>query len=234
VMSSVAARFFTPQIGGAGATPIAPGAFRIDHDEHYNQTTHFQYQLPFKNSPWIGFNWRYDSGLVAGATPCYGINSFNDCPGSFTNAGGVPSVSMIAANVGFVPLSADQEFEAGFTCNGMRATPPSPSNPAGVPLSSNGVIGVCPAAQFESPLVKVPGPNKEDDDLNPPRIQQRNLFDLAVGDDNLFHGDRRRWSAQFSVINLANDYGLYNFLSTFSGTHYVTPRTFAGQIGFHF
>jgi hypothetical protein len=34
VMSSVAARFFTPQIGGAGATPSAPGAFRIDHNEH--------------------------------------------------------------------------------------------------------------------------------------------------------------------------------------------------------
>ncbi len=234
VASSVAARFFTPQIGGAGATPSAAGAFRIDHDEHYNQTTHLQYQLPFEKAAWIGFNWRYDSGLVAGATPCYGINAYNDCPGSFTNISGMPSVSLIAANVGFVPLSADQEFEAGFTCNGVRATPPSPANPSGTPLSSNGVVGVCPAAQFGSPLVKVPAPNKEDDDLNPPRIQQRNLFDLAVGDDNLFHGDHRRWSAQFTVINLANDYGLYNFLSTFSGTHYVTPRTLTGEIGFHF
>jgi hypothetical protein len=35
VMSSVAARFFTPQIGGVGAVPPSPGsssAFRIDHD----------------------------------------------------------------------------------------------------------------------------------------------------------------------------------------------------------
>jgi hypothetical protein len=39
VMSSVAARFFLPQISGAGANPAAPtGAFRIDHDEHFNQT----------------------------------------------------------------------------------------------------------------------------------------------------------------------------------------------------
>ncbi len=234
VMSSVAARFFTPQIGGAGSTPSAPGAFRIDHDEHYNQTTHFQYQLPFKNSPWIGFNWRYDSGLVAGATPCYGISAFNDCPGSFSDANGVPNVSMVAANIFNIPMSADQEFEAGFTCNGVRATPPSPSNPAGIPLSYNGVVGVCPAALFGSPLVKVPAPNKEDDDLNPPRIQQRNLFDMAVGEENLFHGDRYRWSAEFTVINLANNYVLYNFLSTFSGTHYVTPRTLTGEIGFHF
>ena len=49
VFSSVAARFFTPQIGGAGAVPAgtvgnAFTAFRIDHDEKFNQTTHFQYQ----------------------------------------------------------------------------------------------------------------------------------------------------------------------------------------------
>jgi hypothetical protein len=27
---------------------------------------------------------------------------------------------------------------------------------------------------------------------------------------------------------------LYNFLSTFSGTHYVTPRAVSAQVGFHF
>ncbi len=39
VFSSVAARFFQPQIGGAGATvSTAAGLpFRIDHDEHFNQ-----------------------------------------------------------------------------------------------------------------------------------------------------------------------------------------------------
>ena len=72
VMSSVAARFFPPQSAGAGATVGAPGLpFRIDHDEKFNQTTHLQYQVPGRLAPWIGFNWRYDSGLVAGATPCY-------------------------------------------------------------------------------------------------------------------------------------------------------------------
>jgi hypothetical protein len=70
VFSSVAARFFTPHIGGAGAVPAgtlgeAFTAFRIDHDERFNQTTHVQYQ-PWKAGPWVGFNWRYDSGLVAG------------------------------------------------------------------------------------------------------------------------------------------------------------------------
>lgn len=235
VMSSVAARFFTPQISGAGANPSAPaGAFRIDHDEHFNETTHMQYQ-PSQRWPWLGFNWRYDSGLVAGATPCFGIEASNTCPGSLPTFNGESDVvSLVASNVGSVPLSADQEFEAGFTCDGIGATPPSKANPTGTPISSGGVVGVCPAAGFTSNLIKVPGPNAEQDDKNPPRIQPRSLFDLAIGDDNLFHGDRYKWSVRLTVINLANNYALYNFLSTFSGTHYVTPRTVTGEIGFHF
>jgi hypothetical protein len=82
----------------------------------------------------------------------------------------------------------------------------------------------------------MPAPNKETDDHNPPRIQQRNLFDIALGDDDIFRSrsDRYKWSARLTVINIANNYVLYNFLSTFSGTHYVTPRTLTGEIGFHF
>ena len=93
VMSSVAARFFTPQLAGAGATPSAPlGVFRIDHDEAFNQTTHLQYQTPWKRGPWIGFNWRYDSGLVAGQVPCYGIGDANDCPQSIVP---VPALTLL-------------------------------------------------------------------------------------------------------------------------------------------
>ena len=223
VFSSVAARFFTPQIGGAGATPVAVGPFRIDHDEHFNETTHFQYQ-PWKLGPWFGFNWRYDSGLVAGATPCFGVNTGNDCPGSIP-ALGVPGggyISTIASNVGGVPLSADQEAEAGFSCAGQRATPT-------VPLPYN-----CPAAQFSSNLIRVPAPNAENDDLHPPRIASRNLFDASIGDDNLFKGDHYKWSLTLTAINIANNLALYNFLSTFSGTHYVTPRALTAQLGFHF
>jgi hypothetical protein len=223
VFSSVAARFFQPQIGGAGAT-VATAAglpFRIDHDEKFNQTTHLQYQ-PWKRGPWVGFNWRYDSGLVAGATPCFGPNPpYNDCPGSIV-LGGVNDISMGAANVGEIPLSADQESEAGFTCMGVRATPTSP-----LPFN-------CPASAFGSSLIKVPAPGAENDDHNPPRIASRNLFDMSVGHDDLFHGDKYKVSARLTVINLANNFALYNFLSTFSGTHYVTPRSLTAEIGFHF
>ncbi len=80
----------------------------------------------------------------------------------------------------------------------------------------------------------MPGINAEQDDKNPPRIASRNLFDLSVGDDNLFKGDRYKWSLTLTAINVANNYALYNFLSTFSGTHYVTPRALTAQLGFHF
>jgi hypothetical protein len=66
VLSHVEARFFEPQESGVGAAPFCPAStgcevFRIDHDEAFNQTTHVQYQ-PFRRGPWLGFNWRYDSG----------------------------------------------------------------------------------------------------------------------------------------------------------------------------
>jgi len=220
VFSSVAARFFQPQIGGAGAT-VATSAglpFRIDHDEKFNQTTHLQYQ-PWKRGPWLGFNWRYDSGLVAGNAPCYGVGASNDCPQS-TALNGQPAV--LLQDVFGNPLSADQEFQAGFTCNGARATRITP------------LPSTCLASQFGSSLIKVPAPNSENDDHNPPRIAHRSLFDLSVGHDNLFHGDKYKWSAQLTVINLANNFALYNFLSTFSGTHYVTPRALTAELGFHF
>jgi hypothetical protein len=220
VFSSVAARFFQPQIGGAGATVsnAAGLPFRIDHDEKFNQTTHFQYQ-PWKRGPWTGFNWRYDSGLVAGNAPCYGLGPANDCPQSAP--AGPPAVFL--QDVFGNPLSGDQESQAGFTCNGVRATPTAPlASPCGAPLGSS--------------LIQVPANGAENDDHDPPRIASRNLFDVSVGHDNLFHfrGDKYKVSAQLTVINLTNKYALYNFLSTFSGTHYVSPRAITAQLGFHF
>jgi hypothetical protein len=224
VMSSVAARFFPPQEGGAGATVGQTGyPFRIDHDEKFNETTHFQYQLPWKHMPWYSFNWRYDSGLVAGNAPCYGTTDPNSpCLLSSTTLNGQPAIMMV--NAFGAPLTADQEFEAGFACNGQRATP------------FGALPSVCPATEFGSSLISIPAPNTGDNDSNPQRIDPRSLFDMALGEDNLFHshGDRYRWGAQVTAINVTDKYALYNFLSTFSGTHYVTPRAITGQITFSY
>jgi carboxypeptidase family protein/TonB-dependent receptor-like protein len=213
VMSHVAARFFEPQVSGIGAAPSGSAVFRIDHDENFNQTTHIQYQ-PWKRGPWIGFNWRYDSGLVAGPVPCAGGNCAN-------GPNGTDSVVDVSG------LSPDQQFQAGLYCGSVHATPTTP-------ISSGLGANLCPAAQYGSPLLSIPAAGTEDDDHNPPRIAPRNLFDASIGDDNLFHKDRYLWSLRFTVINLTNKVALYNFLSTFSGTHYVSPRTETAELGFHF
>jgi outer membrane receptor protein involved in Fe transport len=94
--------------------------------------------------------------------------------------------------------------------------------------------GLCPAAQYGSKYLSIPAAGTENDDHNPPRIASRNLFDVAIGQDNLFHGDKYKWSARITVVNLLDKEALYNFISTFSGTHYVSPRTLTATIGFHF
>ncbi len=195
VMSGVAARYFPPQVGGLGVTVGQSGSvFRIDHDEKFNQTTHLQYQ-PWQRGPWFGFNWRYDSGLVAGSVP------------DFATA---------------LALDGDQQAAIGLFCGSQFATLTSPLTacPAGTPHGAT--------------RVSIPADGTENDDKNPPRIAPRHLFDIAAGDDNLFHADRYKWSLRFTVINLTNKEALYNFLSTFSGTHFVSPRSYTAELGFHF
>ncbi len=210
VMSHVSARFFQPQVSGIGATPEGSEVFRIDHDEAFNATTHLQYQVG-KRGPWIGFNWRYDSGLVAGPAPCAGGNCAN-------GPNGTDSIVDVSG------ITPDQQFEAGLFCGSVRATPTTP-------ISAS---QLCPASMYGSTLLQIPAAGTENDDHNPPRIASRNLFDVAIGHDNLFHGDRYKWSAKLQIVNLTNTEALYNFLSTFSGTHYVTPRAVTGTVGFHF
>ena len=82
--------------------------------------------------------------------------------------------------------------------------------------------------------MKIPAAGTENDDHNPPRIASRNLFDVAIGHDNIFHNERYKWSARLTAVNLTNKEALYNFLSTFSGTHFVTPRSYSAELGFHF
>ena len=145
-------------------------------------------------------NWRYDSGLVAGA---------------------VPFAADPTTPVDLSILSADQQMQAGLHCGNLFPT-------LYAPLTS------CAASQFGSTRVSIPAPGTENDDRNPPRIAPRHLFDLALGDDNLFAADKYKWSLTLTAINFTNKVALYNFLSTFSGTHFLTPRTYTAELALHF
>ncbi len=200
VIGHVTARFFGPQVGGLGTNLGAGGApFRIDHDQVFNQTTHLQYQ-PWKNGPWFGLNWRYDSGLVAGAVP-FAVDNVTP--------------------VDLTMLTADQQMQAGLFCGNVFPTVTAP-------------LTTCAPSQYGSTHITLPAPGTQNPDSNPARIAPRHLFDVSVGDDDLFRGERYKWSLRLTVINLTNVTALYNFLSTFSGTHFVTPRTETVELGFHF
>lgn len=190
-------RYFPPESGGLFFNSDLPaGVFRIDHDQAFQQTTQVQYQFEHwkKLSPYVGFTWRYDSGLVSGAVPDYDTA------------------------LGF---SADQQAQIGLFCGSTFATPTQ-------------AITSCADSNRGALRVKIPADGTANDDTNPPRIAPRHLFDFSAGTDNLFRGERTKVTLRFTVLNLTNKVALYNFQSTFSGTHFVPPRSFQGQVGVTF
>ena len=80
-----------------------------------------------------------------------------------------------------------------------------------------------------------PFPSEEDNDHNPNRVNPRTLVNMGLGTDNLLHKEGpRRITASVAIDNIGNVVALYNFLSTFSGTHFVQPRTVIAKVGFVF
>ena len=78
VMSSVAARFFPPQVAGAGATVgqqrAIPSASITTRSSTRPRTCSTRFRRQLVNGLWSGFNWRYDSAssparLLAMASP---------------------------------------------------------------------------------------------------------------------------------------------------------------------
>jgi carboxypeptidase family protein len=118
-------------------------------------------------------------------------------------------------------LTPDQQAQIGLFCGGVMATPK-----AG--------LTECTDPNRGALRLRIPADGTAQDDHNPPRITPRHLFDLTVGTDNLLRTDHTRLTLRLMGINLTNKNALYNFLSTFSGTHFVTPRSFQFQLGVTF
>jgi hypothetical protein len=132
---------------------------------------------------------------------------------------------LVASSIGDVldllTLTPAQQAAAGVACGGVVATP------------SAGIMTCAPGSITSSRLV-VPAAGTGDPLNNPARVAPRHLFDLGIGADNLLRTDKAKLRVRFSVVNLTNTEALYNFLSTFSGTHFVTPRAYQVQLGVTF
>lgn len=209
VLGHTRARFFSPEVGGIlfndNSITTNSEPFRIDHDQAFQQSTNLQYQ-PKKTAPWFGLTWRYESGAVAGNAPFSTSTDPND-------------------PVDLTYLTPDQQAQALLTCGNVQATIANP-------------LQSCKGSQLSSPLLRLPAPGTEDRDHNPPRVASRTLFDMALGWDDVLHrfrpSERVKTNVSITAVNVTNKYALYNFLSTFSGTHFVSPRTVSAQVTFNF
>jgi hypothetical protein len=128
------------------------------------------------------------------------------------------AVTDYATALGF---TADEQQQIGLFCGSTFATLANP-------------MTVCNSGNRGALRVRIPADGAENDDTNPPRIAPRHLFDLSAGTDNLLHTDRTKVTLRFSILNITNKNALYNFESTFSGTHFVTPRALQIQTGITF
>jgi hypothetical protein len=136
-------------------------------------------------------------------------------------AGAVPFAANTTTPVDLSGLTFDQQAQAGITCNGVKAT-----------LSAG--FSSCAPSQYSSTLVSIPAPGTENADKNPSRIAPRNLFDVSFGQENIFRKERYKVDLDLTAINVANKTALFNFLSTFSGTHFVTPRAMTARLTLNF
>jgi hypothetical protein len=118
-------------------------------------------------------------------------------------------------------LTPAEQAAIGFFCGSEVATP---------------TIGIASCnSDFGATRLRIPAEGTVDDDLNPARIAPRHIFDLGIGTDNLLmRSEPSHIKLRFTISNLTNKIALYNFHSTFSGTHFVAPRTYSGAIGFVF
>ena len=121
-------------------------------------------------------------------------------------------------------LSNAQQTSIGLSCGSLVAT------------FENGLgTDVCAGKVVKSTLLTLPQAGQENDDHNPDRVKPRSIFNLGIGSDNLFHWENRtRITASVTIDNLTNKVALYNFLSTFSGTHFLQPRTVVAHMGLVF
>jgi len=118
-------------------------------------------------------------------------------------------------------LTGDEQAAAGVMCGNVAAT-------IGNPITS------CAPSALSATRLVVPAAGTGDPLTNPARVTPRNVFDLGFGVDNILHADKVKLQLRFSVINLTNRDALYNFLSSFSGTHFLTPRAYQVSVGVNF
>jgi Carboxypeptidase regulatory-like domain len=118
-------------------------------------------------------------------------------------------------------LTGDEQQQIGLYCGGVFATDRNPLRSCGSSSFGATRIHIAPGGTYNA-------------DTNPSRIAPRNLLDVALGSEKIWKKEPYALGAKVTVVNLTDKVALYNFLSSFSGTHFVTPRSIQGEIVIRF
>jgi hypothetical protein len=138
---------------------------------------------------------------------------------SYRYDGGLVAVAVPNISKAF-QLTGDEQQQMGLHCGGTFASVSTPLRSCSGPISAS--------------RIRIPAAGTENDDRNPPRIAVRNTVDLSAGEDYLIHRENQSLGIRVEVVNLNNTQALYNFLSTFSGTHFLTTRAVSVGVRYSF
>jgi len=156
----------------------------------------------------------HDEGLAMNLNLRYQFAQHGLLRGLWINSSYRYDGGLVAVAVPDIPtalrLTGDEQQQMGLHCGSVFATVSMPLRACSGPISAT--------------RIRIPAPGLENNDTNPPRIAVRNTVDLSIGDDNLIHHENQSLGVRIGVVNLNNTRALYNFLSTFSGTHFLTSR----------
>jgi hypothetical protein len=117
--------------------------------------------------------------------------------------------------------TGDEQRAIGLYYGNLSATVSNPLRTCSSPVFGATLVHIVPAGTYNA-------------DTNPSRITRRNLFDVALGSNGVLKKDHYSLGGKLTVVNLMNKVALYDFLSSFSGTHFITPRTLEAELTFHF
>jgi hypothetical protein len=162
----------------------------------------------------------HDEGLAMNANVRYQLGKRGPWVNiSYRYDGGLVSVATPDLATA-LQLSGDEQQQMGLHCGKTFATVSTPLR------SCNGAMSAT--------RIRIPAAGTYDADRNPARIAVRNTVDLAIGEDNLITHEKQSAGIRLNVINLNDTSALYNYLSTFSGTHFLTPRSVTVEVNYRF
>jgi Carboxypeptidase regulatory-like domain len=204
--------------------------FTADQDQFFN--TGIVFPLNFKGGDLSGWNVRFDGGPwkgLRGYLSLGHVHALYDPPlvgGLFINA------SPLDISQGPFLIDHDQKLQeqlglfwdipgSGFWTGVTQRYDSGLVTHANSPAD---VLAGGPDTAYAEPFINF--------NTNPTRVKSRMVWDFSLGSHLKQYGVP--FELQLDLLNAFDKQGLYNFMSTFGGTHVIPPREIAGRVRYSF